>query len=385
MLRTAFPLLLLCASLGAQTTSTFTVNATATATSAPSGLAITIAGTGTLTPYGTAQISSSFTIASVSGIVGTTPITSTLVMVFGTGDVLLGQLVVPAGYIVPQLGQTSSAAASFTIVGGSGAFANASGSFMNLTVSATPTGNNVSVQASGSGTILTPSAHVIGTPSYTGSFAHFASGGGWETIITLINKGTTNAQAQVNFFDESGNPSMLPLDFPQGASPTTASTYSQTIKPGTVAVIESQGGTNTSVGSAQLLSDGNVSGFLIFRFLPTVQEAAVNLQVQNAATYTLPFDNTTGISTGVALSATSTTSTSVQILVLDDKGATLATDTIILPGRGHTSFVLGTRYSATNNLRGTIQFQALAGAEIGVIGIRALPTGAYTTIPPIGN
>jgi hypothetical protein len=306
-------------------------------------------------------------------------------MVFGTGDVLLGQLVVPAGYIVPQLGQTSSAAASFTIVGGSGAFANASGSFMNLTVSATPTGNNVSVQASGSGTILTPSAHVIGTPSYTGSFAHFASGGGWETIITLINKGTTNAQAQVNFFDESGNPSMLPLDFPQGASPTTASTYSQTIKPGTVAVIESQGGTNTSVGSAQLLSDGNVSGFLIFRFLPTVQEAAVNLQVQNAATYTLPFDNTTGISTGVALSATSTTSTSVQILVLDDKGATLATDTIILPGRGHTSFVLGTRYSATNNLRGTIQFQALAGAEIGVIGIRALPTGAYTTIPPIGN
>jgi hypothetical protein len=385
MLRTAFPLLLLSVGLHAQTSATFTLNANATATAASGGFAISVAGTGTLTGYGTAQVSSSFTIPTVSGIVGTTPITSTLVMVFSTGDVLLGQFIVPAGYIIPQLGQTSSAVASFTITGGSGAFANASGSFPNLTVNATPTGGPITVQASGAGTILTPSAHVAGTASYTGSFAHFASGGGWETIITLINKGTANAQAQVNFYDESGNPVALPLDFPQGTAPTNAPTYSQTIKPGAVAVIESQGGTNTIVGSAQLLSDGTVSGFLIFRYLPTVQEAAVELQVQNASTYILPFDNTTGISTGIALSATSTTSTSVQILVLDDKGTTLTTDTIILPGRGHTSFVLGTRYTAAGNARGSIQFKALAGAEIGVIGIRALPTGAYTTIPPIGN
>jgi hypothetical protein len=385
MLRTAIPLFLLSVGLHAQTSSTFTVNANATATATSGGFAVVLNGTGTLTGYGTAQVSSSFTIPTTSGIVSSTPITAALVMVFGTGDVLLGQFVVPAGYIIPQLGQTTSASASFTITGGSGAFVNASGSFLNLSVSATPTGNTVIVQATGTGTILTPSAHVTGTPSYAGSFAHFASGGGWETIITLINKGTTSANAQVNFFDESGNPSPLPLDFPQGAAPTTASTYSQTIKPGTVAVIESQGGANTSVGSAQLLADGNVSGFLIFRYLPTVQEAAVNLQVQNSGTYTVPFDNTTGISTGIALSTTSTNSTSVQILVLDDKGTTLATDTISLPGRGHTSFVLGIRYTAAANARGSIQFTPLAGAQIGVIGIRALPTGAYTTLPPIGN
>lgn len=386
MLRIALPLFVLCAALPAQTSSTFTVNATATVTaSTGSGVSVQVAGTGTLTGFGTAQVSSSFTIATGTGIVGTTPITATLVMVFGNGDVLLGQLVVPAGYFVPKLGQTSSAVASFTIIGGSGGFVNASGSFLNLTVNATPNGNNVTVLGSGSGTVLAPSAHVTGTPSYTGSFAHFASGAGWETIITLINEGTANAQAQVNFYDESGNPSTLPLDFPQGAAPTNASTYSQTLKPGAVAVIESQGGTTTSVGSAQLLSDGKVSGFLIFRYLPTVQEAAVNLQVQSASSYTLLFDNTGGISTGIALSATSITPTAVQVLVLDDQGTTLTTDTITLPGRGHTSFVLGTRYSATGNVRGTIQFQAPAGSEIGVIGIRALSTGAYTTIPPIGN
>jgi hypothetical protein len=382
----ALPLFFLCATLPAQTSSTFTFNANATANTASGGVTIVVNGTGTLTGFGSAQLSSTFTIPSVSGLVASTPITSTVIMVFNTGDVLLGQIMVPAGYIIPQLGQTTSAAASFTITGGSGGFVNASGSFLNLSVSATPTANNITIQGSGTGAVLTPSSHVIGTPSYSGSFAHFASGAGWDTIITLVNKGTANAQTQVNFYDESGNPSTLPLDFPQGgASSTSAPTYSQVLKPGAVLVIDSQGGATTSVGSAQLLSDGKVSGFLIFRYLPTVQEAAVPLQVQNSSTYTLPFDNTGGISTGIALSATSTSSTAVQILVQNDSGTTIVTDTITLPGRGHTSFVLGTRYSATGNVRGTIQFQAPPGAEIGVIGIRALASGAYTTIPPIGN
>jgi hypothetical protein len=385
MLRTALPLFFLCAALPAQTSSTFTITATAAATSSTgNGLSFQLNGTGTLTGFGTAQVSSTFNVVT-TGIVGSTPITATLVMVFGNGDVLLGQFAVPAGYIVPRLGQSTSAAASFTITGGSGGFANASGSFPNLSVTATPTGNNASVQGSGSGTVFTPSAHTTGAPSYAGSFAHFASGAGWDTIITLVNNGTANAQAQVNFYDESGNPATLPLDFPQGAAPQSASTYSQTLKPGGVLVIDSQGGTNLSVGSAQLLSDGNVSGFLIFRYLPTVQEAAVNLLVQNASTYTLPFDNTGGIATGIAMSVISTASTSIQILVQDDKGTTLATDTITLPGRGHMSFVLGSRYAAAGAVRGSIQFQPAAGSEIGVIGIRALPTGAYTTIPPIGN
>jgi hypothetical protein len=152
-----------------------------------------------------------------------------------------------------------------------------------------------------------------------------------------------------------------------------------------VEVIESQGGTTLSVGSAQLLSDGKVSGYLIFRYQPTLQEAAVPLQIQNAATYTLPFDNTGGVATGIALSTTSSTQTAVQVVILSDTAAPIATDTLMLAPRGHMQFVLGTNYPATGNMRGTIQFQAPAGSQIGVIGIRALASGAYTTIPPIGN
>ena len=336
--------------------------------------------------FGTGQLFAYGTIPTLSGLVTTTPITIYGTLVFSTGDALSGQFVIAAGYLIPQLGQASFAAPTYTITGGTGALAGASGFFPTLSItSGAANAAGTPIQGSGSGTVLLPSSHVAGTLSYSGSFAHFASGAGWDTIITLINRGTTNAQAEVNFYDESGNPSTLPLDFPQGATATSASSYTQTLKPGAVAVIDSQGGTNLSVGSAQLLSDGKVSGFLIFRYLPTVQEAAVDLQTQSSTTYTLPFDDTSGISTGVALSVTSNTSTAIQVLVEDDKGNTLATDTITLPGRGHTSFVLGSRYSAAATVRGSIQFSAPAGSQIGVIGIRALASGAYTTIPPIGN
>ncbi len=385
MFRIAVPLIFLCAALPGQTNSTLTFNGNATAAPSGTGVAVVVTGTATITGFGNAQLLSSSTIPNILGVVTSTPLTASVSLIFATGDVLLGQLVVPAGYLIPQLGMTTSGAASFTITGGTGAFAGASGLFPAVTVVATPNNPATSVQVSGTGTILAPSSHTAGSLSYAGSFAHFASGVGWETIITLVNKGAVNAQAQVNFYDESGNPSTVPLDFPQGGAPVTVSNYTQTMKPGATAVMESQGGTTLSVGSAQLLTDGNVSGFLIFRYLPTVQEAAVPLQVQNSSTYTLPFDNTAGIGTGVALSATSASPTTVQIVVEDDKGALVASETVTLPVRGHMSFVLGSRYSAAASIRGTIAFKSSAGSQIGVIGIRALPTGAYTTIPPIAN
>src|SRR6202011_5860328 len=122
-----------------------------------------------------------------------------------------------------------------------------------------------------------------------GSMAHLASGGGWKTAIILLNNGAAQAQAQVNFFDDSGNPLTLPLTFPQGATIATLSmaTVTQTIPAGGELVIESQGPDSAlTLGSAQLLTDGSIGGFIIFRYNPSGQEAAVPLQSQNAASYT---------------------------------------------------------------------------------------------------
>jgi hypothetical protein len=218
MFKLALPLLFLGISLSAQTNATFTFNASATYTASGSSYAILATGTGTLSGAGTAQLLATTTLSTIAGIAANSPITTSVTMIFSNGDVLLGQLVIPAGYVVPQLGQVISAVATFTVTGGGGSFAGASGLFSNITVSAAVNGTAM-VQGSGNGTIWTPALHTVGTPSYSGSFAHFASGVGWETIITLVNKGITNAQAEVNFYDESGIPRPCPWTFRKALRP----------------------------------------------------------------------------------------------------------------------------------------------------------------------
>jgi hypothetical protein len=139
-------------------------------------------------------------------------------------------------------------------------------------------------------------------------------------------------------------------------------------------------------GSAQLSTTGNVSGFVIFRH--NGQEAVVPLESRNANAYILAFDNTNGTATGVAVNAVSTGQVNIPVVVRDDTGAQIATDTIALAANGHYAFTLWTdRYPATANIRGTIEFDTPAGAQIGALGIR-IPAGAahtYTTLPALAK
>jgi hypothetical protein len=61
---------------------------------------------------------------------------------------------------------------------------------------------------------------------------------------------------------------------------------------------------------------------------------------------------------------------------------------IPLAPNGHYAFTLGTdRYAGTATLRGTIEFDTPAGAQIGALGIR-MPAGAahtYTTLPALAK
>jgi hypothetical protein len=355
------------------------------ATASGSNFIFTFSGTANLSSFGTANIYASGTTNLTS--IGTTgTVTGDLAMLFPSGDSLTGQITVPAGYLIPSLGQTVNAAGSITITGGAGNFVGASGFFPSVTGSGTATGLTSShVTASGSGTLRLPSFHVSGTLAYAGSLAHLASGGGWKTTIILLNNGSAAAQAQLNFLDESGNSLALPLNFPQGGIPAlSAPTVTRAIPAGGELVIESQGPDSVlNVGSAQLFSDGSISGFIIFRFNPSGQEAAVPLQAQNAASYTLSFDNTGGLAAGIAVANVASQPAAIQMILRDDAGAVLATDSIRLTGSGHLSFVVADRYAAAGQRRGTIELQTPAGGQISALGIRAATSGAYTTIPAV--
>jgi hypothetical protein len=209
--------------------------------------------------------------------------------------------------------------------------------------------------------------------------AQVASGGGWQTTFTLVNLGTSLAHVQLSFFDDNGNELALPLNFVQSGATQTASTLSKTIAAGATLVILTEGST-ALVGSAQLSTTDSVSGFAVFRYKPTGQEAVVPLETRSASKYVLAFENMNGVVTGVALATSSSEAAIIQALMLDDLGQPLGADLINLAGNGHTSFMLTQNYAVTAHHRGTVEFQTISGGPFCVLGLRGNGT-ALTTLP----
>lgn len=369
------------------TNRTINLNANAITSQTGSSYTFSLSGTATLTGVnGNGTFLASGNLASISGITANEPVTAFASIAYPNGDTLLARITVPAGYLVPTLGQPSTNTSTMTIIGGTGAFAGASGSFANLPLSIAITGaNTATVSAQGNATIATPSLRSPGTLSFAGSLGHLASGGGWKTTITAVNSGTTTAQVELRFFDDTGNPMSLPVTYPQGnTQPGNSSTVAQTLAPGSYVTLETQSTSATPLtGSAQLWTDGQVSAYIIFTYVPTGQEAAVPLLTTSASAYALPFDNTNGLNNGVAISNVTGTAVNVPITIKDDNGATLSNATITLAPYGHSSFVITDRYAVANGRRGVIEFTTPQGGQISPIGIRAAAGGAYTTIPAI--
>jgi hypothetical protein len=259
----------------------------------------------------------------------------------------------------------------------------------------TPAGGSISVLGIrttplGSSNTLTtiPALANVGTTG--GSIAHIATGNGWQTTFVLVNTGTSVAQVNLNFFaDVTGAALPLPLSFPQSGSGTTmvASSVNQTLPAGATWLVESAAPLSDpapTTGSAQVTANGNVGGFVIFRYNPNGQEAGVPLESGNASAYILAFDNTAGTATGIAINSVSSQSVNVPVIVRDDTGAQIATDSLNLAANGHLAFTLvSDKYPQTANIRGTIEFDAPAGAQIGALGIRIPIAHTFTTLPAL--
>src|SRR5439155_4543248 len=109
----------------------------------------------------------------------------------------------------------------------------ANGSFAALAQLAAPSqlavdaANNLYVLDSGNGRVrkieLTTSPRV-------GTFSQIASGGGWNTSITLINLSAVAITAHVAFYSDTGTRIVLPLALPTG-SHVTDSDADVTIQP----------------------------------------------------------------------------------------------------------------------------------------------------------
>ncbi len=252
----------------------------------------------------------------------------------------------------------------------------------------TPQGGRISVlglRANGSALTTLPVLANVGSTG--GTMAHVAAGGGWQTIFTLVNTGNSAAGAALSFFADNGNVVSLPLVLPQTGQSITESWVSQAIPAGGTLIVATQGQNSGSpmTGSALLTTTANISGFAIFQNTAAGQEAVVPLETRNDSSYVLAFDNTGNLGTGVALSNISGLAGNVNLILRDDTGAQIGTDTISLTPNQHLSFMLTTNYAATANKRGTVQFSTAQAGQIAVLGIRATPAGAFTTIPALAD
>jgi len=108
--------------------------------------------------------------------------------------------------------------------------------------------------------------------------------------------------------NESGNPLPVPLLLPQSGTTLTTQSLTQTLAAGAMLVVntQAQDALAVVVGSAQLITTGNISGFEIFRWTTFGQEASLPLETRTPNSFVLVFDNTNDLTTGVALASTST-------------------------------------------------------------------------------
>ena len=211
-----------------------------------------------------------------------------------------------------------------------------------------------------------------------GVLAQIVDGGGTKTTITLINLDPTPAPYTLNFYDDNGN--ALSLTTTAG----TGAVLSGTLNAGGSTIIQTNGTSKSiSQGWALLVTNNTIAGSAVFG-LPfnnnVFVEASCPLDTGVNSQFGLPFDLATAV-TGVALANTyQNMPLTVSVTVNDLNGNKILTDTLTLPGYGHTSFMLTDKYPQLANQKGFVVFSG--GYYMNVLGLRATST-TFTSITPI--
>lgn len=223
-----------------------------------------------------------------------------------------------------------------------------------------------------------------------------ADGGGWQTMITIINLRPTATTAYVDCGSDSGGAQRF-----EWSGMGTASSLEGPIPGfGSIEIITEGKAATTSQGycvvSATQAPGNDLAAFAIYAYAPSGQQVSVPASpaglTNTRTSLILAFDNTYGYSYGVALVDTNTSVTgnsgdTINWSVQDMGGSVMATGSFRIAPMGHTSFLLSDNIPATANTRGTITFTIVdsvpdpvaPGTLVG-LGLRACPWGALTSV-----
>jgi len=211
-----------------------------------------------------------------------------------------------------------------------------------------------------------------------------ADGGGWQTTLVLTNTSASATTASVSFFQETSGGATQPwnLSFLEVAStqnlplPAGATLFLHT--PATAA--------NTAVGWAQVQGNAAVAAYAIFtqRVPGRTDQDGTSIAAAPAARFLVPFDNTKGFVTSIAVANTTTSAESISVGIQPDVGLISHPAAIALPSQGHKAVTVPQQFSSTAGQSGLLEFYSATGA-FSVLALRFNPTGSFTTAPVYGE
>lgn len=205
--------------------------------------------------------------------------------------------------------------------------------------------------------------------------------GSFHTSITLVNNDATQANVELRFWRDAGSNGTVawPLTFANGVDPSNV-----VIAPGASVTLETTGASPTvQSGWAEVLSGQWVTGFAVFKqSVPgrPDQEAAVPINVATPNRTILPFDNSGGFNTTVAVANMSGDVTSVvNFTFRDPQGQRIIQLQLPdIPPNGHAAIRLADLNAVLAGKKGSLEISSLAG-EITAMGLRFADSGAYTS------
>jgi hypothetical protein len=203
--------------------------------------------------------------------------------------------------------------------------------------------------------------------------AQIADGSNWKTLFQVVNLDQVPVNYSLRFWDDNGNSLQLPL-----ANGATAGTLAV----GATAFAETTGAAAAlTQGWAEAASSGRIGLLTIFRqIVPGRPDAEGTVSgVQSGSRVFLPFDDTNGYVTGVAVANTNPTQGLFISLMFQLENGTQATGSLSLPAHAHTAFQLTSMFPALAGVRGSMELTA-STPDIAVVGLRFSPTNSFTSL-----
>ncbi|MBV8820225.1 MAG: hypothetical protein JO022_17825 [Acidobacteriaceae bacterium] len=214
--------------------------------------------------------------------------------------------------------------------------------------------------------------------------AQVADGGLWKTGIVIVNMDSVQAGVTIRFYRSTLTSPGISLSLENPGLVGSVYTSSTNIPPNGSLWLATQGTSNNLwEGWADVTSNANINGFAIFRHRPSDagdSEGAVPFTVPGGNRFLLPFDNTNGFVTSMAMVSPDSSQATITAAFRDPTGATITPGYNTMSLTGHTAFALTDSLPFYVGGSGVADFTT-TGTELFGIGLLFNPKNSFTSVP----